>query len=495
MLRRLLLLLVLPALLSPAVAVRRIDVGLDGKTCIAALDNGELLVFDEPGKVRARRQFGNGLVSLSASPSAPIVMVVRLNDSPEAELPQLVVERWNYETDQLAAAAPEIAVAAADLLVARGGHAVLVCARELIRVVDIETLTLRRTIAAPGLLDGARDLALDEHDWRVAVATGGAIWLGRTEDEQLAKTDVGLSRGPSPRVWFADDGQTVLACGNLGLVELPVVGTPRVIPTGELRPGSAFAVSSDPRFAYLADGPKLTMVQRADGQVHSSAAVRPGPAAASDLAVSRGYGRLAVLYDDDRVVWYDPIRRLATAAYPPLPGVGSSLPAVIAPLPGGGSERLATLQRVLAAPDVFVQRGEILDFFVLDAEFNRLAALEDAAALNGWQALVAAVLAVKLGQPDQVPPPFAGLEDALSRVDELQLRNVGPAPGLTPAALAQAVGPGLPTGTDHMTGEQKVYPIYRYGPFALPTDGDRFPEGIGLILTASWLKEWLTGGG
>lgn len=495
MLRRSLLLVWLPALLSPALAVRRVDVGQDGKATVAALASGEVLVFDEPGKVRARRQFGGTLVSLAASPAAPVVVLLRLSDAPAADLPQLVVERWDYARDDVTAAAPEIGAGAADLLVARGGHAVLIGGRELLRVVDLETLTLRRTIAAPGLLDGARDIALDERDWRVAVATGAGVWLGRTEDEQLARTELSLSRGPAPRVWFGDGGQTVLAGGDLGLSALPLGGAPRPVPTGALRSSAVFAVSSDPRFVYLADGPRLAMVQRADGQLHSSGTVRPGPAAATDIAVNRGYGRLVLLYDDDRLVWYDPIRRLATAAYPPLPGVGSSLPPVTAALPGSGSQRLASLQRVLAAPDVFLQRGEILDFFVLDAEFNRLAALESAASLNGWQALVTALLAVKLGQPDQVPTAFAGLEDALSRVDELQLRNVGPAPGLTPAALAQAVGPGLPTGTDHMTGEQKVYPIYRYGPFALPTDGDRFPEGTGLILTSAWLKEWLTGGG
>ena len=61
---------------SPVAAHRRLAVGFEGAT-VAALPSGDVTVWAEPAKLRAKHAFGPDLVSLAASPAAPLVAVLR----------------------------------------------------------------------------------------------------------------------------------------------------------------------------------------------------------------------------------------------------------------------------------------------------------------------------------------------------------------------------------------------------------------------------------
>lgn len=476
----------------PASATRRLAVG-DAAAAVA-LPSGEVLVFDAPGRVRWRRAFGPGIVSLDLLPGGEAVALLR-HRSPSLTDPgaDLVLERWNCAGDQLAAAAPP--PGARDVKWASGGHALLVAGTDAIHILDAATLQPKRSLGAAGLGEGDCDLAVSPRDWYLAAVSAGSLWLGRSVDAELVRTDIDLSAAAPPTVRFSADGRLVCAAGDRAVVLAPATGgLPRRVELVELQPSPAVQLSSDGLFLFLAESNRVHMVRVADGADRLYGAVRRDPAVADGMGVSSRWGRVVVLHDDGQVYWYEPIQRLVTHRYPPMPigpepPPGTTGPTPL-PLPESGPDPYRQVRRVLADGRYFEQTTEQLDLFVLDADFERQPELEDAARRDGWASLVLALVAARLNRQELVPEGLRPLWAQLQRTDLVQFANVQARAGVTPAELEAVLGPARATGIDRMGQDMRTYPLYRYGPFAIPLDGQSFPPRARVQLTAQVLADF-----
>lgn len=493
--------LLLAVVAPPAVAARWIASGNVGRDVVVATPGGEVLVFNAPGQLLARRQFGAGIVAFDVSPTAPVVAVLRRGE-------QTILERWDYASEQVQSASHEGFDTARALCYAAGGHALFVAGTNghEVCIISDAGLVPKRTIDVPGL-DTAGDLldiCASPKDWYLAVANGEGLWFGRTEDPALHRIQTVLSGQTAPQLRFAPNGALLMAGGDAGLAMISVQGGPLrpLVPQG-YRPTPAFGLSTDGALLYLADGGRLQVVRVADGGLHLSGVVRTDGGQPLGLAVTPSWGTAAVVYKDGRVVWYRPLARQTAARYPsdgdvpPGPGANPAPPNALPVLPAAGDtpavlQKFQALAQVITSGQVF-SSAKPQQLYVLDRDYARMEDLEALTAEQGWEQLVLGLAATWLRRPDLVPDPFRAMTARLAQVDLVNLRSVRLNPGVTPALLESYLGRRQATKTEHMTADGRVWEVYRFGPFGLPTDGETFPELASPTLTRGQLEAFAAG--
>lgn len=499
---------------APGFAAGWIDAGGGGRWVVVRQGN-ELIVFGEPGQIAARQTFDQPLIAFAASPATPVVHALvagepttePTGDAPgPSQPPQLV--RWDWMLGTVGQTALAGRAAPQALAFAAGGHAVFVGWADsgspdnaAVWVVGEATLDRRRTLAADLTAEDGPllDLASSVHDWFVAAATPSAVFIGPSEAPSLSRVPLALAGPGQPvTVRFVPGGQAAVAGGATALAVVPSRGgAPRRLSLSGAQPSPAFDLSSDSAFAFLASGGRLLAVRLKDGLVHLAGDVRPEPATPLAAVTCRAWGLVAILYDDATVAWYRPLARQLTATWPA--GLGATWQAGLRPAPMPGlprptlpptNERFDAAARLLATPELFVQDGEPLDLYVLDAGLEPMRDLEAVAREQGWAALAIGWIATQAGRDDAVVPALAGLTDRLRAIDRVEFRNVRPAPGVSPDLLETALGPREDTGTQRTVIGGASWPIVRFGPLLLPLENGAFPAQATIMLTVESVGAW-----
>lgn len=476
------LLLLLAA--GPGSAGRYLAAGQGGRD-LASVAGGEVLVFAEPGSLLRRREFGEGILGVSAAPNAPLVAV--LTRTPAATALTL----WDYAVDEVRAAPDDVVSDALAVAFADGGHVLFVLdGKSAVQVLGLDDLRPRRAVPTAAVADdpAGLHLAASPRDWFLAFASRTAVQLGKSDAESLEAVPVAAGTAQGPAVSFDPTGQSLIVGGDAGLYVVPTRDGPvRMLPLLGATPSAAFDVGGDGQFVYLADGAKLHAVRLSTGLIHLTGTVREGAVRPVAVQVLRPWGAVAILYDDGVICWYRPLARELTAQYPPRAGGLPQLPA----LPDGeAAARCAEMERLLTEIQAF-ETAEPLVVAVLDGEFNRLEPLESAAKEAGWPALITSTVAAAAGQAGRIAPAFAGLAPRLMEVDRIELPGVTFVPEVTPAAMERRLGPREATAVQRQLADGRSYPVYRIGPFLLPVDGEQFPPGCSLSLTAQSIARYL----
>lgn len=495
-------LLLLLTSLAPAHASRWLAVG-NGAHDLAVVDPaGDVTIFSGPSMLLARHSFGAGVLSITMSPVAPVVAVLRRTD-------KYTVDCWDYLVGRVRTAGPELVDGSAAVTFAEDGRSLYVAAADKQMVREIGDFLLpERLIAAPrmNLATAGIELALSNSGLYCAAASSERFWLGPARGSQLQRYEVLLSAHCAPTLRFSRDARWLLAAGDCSLVMAPSLGgAARQVPLTSVKPSPAADLTEDGKTIYLAQGNRFYLIEAANGAVASASLVRADPANAIDAAVVEKSGTFAILYDDGRVVWFYPGSRTLAACYPPLGGTPGPLLPPVGPPPGPLVPVKPPVEPVhppvepvkppaptdpcQAAAAALADKGLFTSdtpqtAVLLDGNYARLKDLEALVAETGWQALVKAVLATWFNKPALLPPAYQGLNARLALVELVELRSVHPQPAATPGQFEALLGPAVDTKTVRMGVDNHIWPVWRFGVFgiALDKDGGRFPEKAMVIL-------------
>jgi len=505
------------AAVRPAGASRWLALANGERDTAVLSPEGEVEVFTGFGEPIARRSFGPGCLGLAGAPRATLIAVLRRTDRGSVQV-------WDYAADRLTPAPADGVADALAMAFAADGRSLFVAsaAAQAVREVG-DFLTPQRLLAAAGLTpprsSQAPLLALEVSPQNLFIGLAGpdAVYLGSTQGRELLRYEVSLSALATPSARFSRDARWLVAGGDSQLVAISTAGgLPRRLALGGIPATPAFDLSSDGRTLFLADGGRVAHLNMATGALVGLGLARAEGGRPRDGLVSAALGTFIVAFEDGHVAWYEPAKRKGTV-YPPLPGEAPPAAGPPAGLPLGPTPAVApppTPPRPAgpAAPHPALTPTALLSatagamrdpallvadkacaVVVLDQHYTRLTVIEQAAARQGWQALVLALVAVWSQRPDLVPGDFGVSAEALGKVDLVEIRSGHPAPTADPTAFEATFGPGVATEIQRMSADGRLRPVYRFGPFGLLVDVDarRFPAGATLWLGPELVKDAL----